>query len=247
VNLFVYAAGKRDLRNRLQSPHVSDPGTPVHGAVRVARLKYPGAWDPEPGAWRRQARWMARETGTGLDVQPIAIDGLRPSAAPIAHVTGTARHDFTQADADAVRRYVEAGGVLLIDETGGNGAFIESVRDTLLANAFPSAVPVGLDPRTHPLFRAGGEDSGMSDLSHPRLRPYATERLNARGGLDPQRPLMGFAFGRGHVLFTPLDVTSGLLGTRTWGVNGLDTDYAQALVKNLVFWTLDGQQDATPQ
>ena len=247
VNLFVYAAGKRDLRNRLQSPHVSDPGSPARGAVRVARVKYPGQWDPEPGAWRRYAKWLARETGTGLDLRPVAIDALEPGAAPIANLTGTVRHNFRPEDADAIRRYVEGGGVLLIDETGGSGDFAEAVQETLLSKAFPNVTPVALDPRTHPLFRAGGEESGMSDLSRPKLRPYATERLSAEGRIDATRPLIGFAAGRGHVVFSPLDVTSGLLGTRTWGVNGLETDYTEALVKNLVFWTLDGQQDVTAQ
>jgi hypothetical protein len=48
--------------------------------------------------------------------------------------------------------------------------------------------------------------------------------------------------GKGHVILLPLDVTSGLLGTGTWGIAGYEPGYAQALMKNIIFWTADGQR-----
>jgi hypothetical protein len=129
---------------------------------------------------------------------------------------------------------------LLIDQTGGGGLFEQSVTDVLLAKAFPGAKPVPLDPAAHPLFRGGAPDSGMDDLSKPKLRPTDADNRPAVNGATP---ISGFAAGGGHVIYTPLDVTSGLLGTRTWGIAGLHPDYAPAFVKNLVFWTVDGQKD----
>jgi hypothetical protein len=74
TNLFVYAAGKRELRNRLSSPYVSPAGANApNGVVRVARLKYDGEWDPEPGAFRRFANWMHRQTGTGVAVDTVTL------------------------------------------------------------------------------------------------------------------------------------------------------------------------------
>jgi hypothetical protein len=57
--------------------------------------------------------------------------------------------------------------------------------------------------------------------------------------------LRALSYGKGHVLYTPLDITSGLLGTKTLGILGYEPDYAQALAKNIIFWTLDGQAEAT--
>jgi hypothetical protein len=56
-------------------------------------------------------------------------------------------------------------------------------------------------------------------------------------------PFSALFAGRGRVIFTPLDLTSGLLGTRTWGVAGFETEYAQSFVKNLLFWVLDGRPE----
>ena len=53
-----------------------------------------------------------------------------------------------------------------------------------------------------------------------------------------------FKAGKGHVIFTSLvTVTSGLLNTGTWGILGYEPTYSQNLLKNAIFWTLDGQKD----
>lgn len=238
INLFLYAAGKRDLRNRLDSTFVSDPGVPTNGSITVARLEYAGNWDPEPAAWPRFGRWFQRQTGTGLNVTRVKLAALKTGDAPLAHLTGTAQHDFTADDAAVVKAYVEAGGVLFVDQVGGTGPFDRSALDTLLVKAFPGSSPAPLDPTIHPIFRTTGPTTGMDDLTHPKLRPFGN-----RDRVNEAAPISAFAAGKGHVVFTPIDVTSGLLGSRTWGVAGLHPDYAAPFVKNLVFWTLDGQAD----
>jgi hypothetical protein len=79
----------------------------------------------------------------------------------------------------------------------------------------------------------------MDDLSRTRLRPFTRELLGGSAGVY----LTELPAGRGHVVLAPLDVTSGLLNTNTWGILGFDPTYAQNLMKNLVLWTLDGQKD----
>jgi hypothetical protein len=237
INLFLYAAGKRDLRNRLESTFVSDPGKPLNGSVSLVKLEYPGNWNPEPAAWERFARWFQRQTGTGLNVSSTRVAGLQGGAA-IATLTGTARYDFTPEDVAAVKSFVESGGVLLADECGGTGPFSLSVQEALLSKAFPGAKLAPLDPTTHPLFRGGAPTSGLDDLTKPKYRQFTVP-----GRYDETAPVLGLRAGKGHVLFTSIDVTSGLLGTRTWGIAGLHPDYASPFVKNLIFWTIDGQPD----
>src|SRR5207248_2092262 len=63
VNLFLYAAGESDLRNRSADHFIPEPPTPTGGTLAVARLRYDGGhWDPEPYAWVRFARWFGWET-----------------------------------------------------------------------------------------------------------------------------------------------------------------------------------------
>ena len=43
--------------------------------------------------------------------------------------------------------------------------------------------------------------------------------------------------GNGRVIFTPLDYTSGLLGTNTWGILGYLPEYSESLATNVILTT----------
>jgi hypothetical protein len=240
TNLFIYAAGKRDLRNHLVSTYIPPINDAPTATYRIARLKYPGNWDPEPAAWQRFSRWFQLNTGYGLEIVDTPIKDLKPDAAPIAHLTGTARYDLTPAEADALKRYVEAGGVLLVDLCGGTGQFDKSVQSSLFLTAFANT-PSHVMPPTHPMLNATA--SGMEDLAHPVLRPYVIETLGHAAGLGlPEES----AAGNGRVIFTSMDLTTGLLGTTTWGILGYDPNYAQSMLKNVILWSLDGHPEPSP-
>jgi hypothetical protein len=235
INLFIYATGRRDLRNRLETnviPAVADDGKMT---IKIARVKYGGDWDPEPYAWTRFSRWFQRRTSYALDVQSVPMRDLDAKVWPFAHLTGAFRYDPTPGEVAAAKKYVESGGVLLIDMTGGAGTFAESIRTSLIAAAFPTARSV-IVRASHPLLRSG--PGGMEDLSRIRLRPYTIEKFGSTSdGLEL------FAAGKGHVLMTSMDLTSGLLNTGTWGIIGYEPGYAQNLMKNMIFWTVDGQKE----
>lgn len=233
TNLFVYAAGKRDLRNRLVSTYIPPIVGEPAAKYRVARLKYAGNWNPEPAAWPRFARWFQLKTGYVLDVIDVPLGELRPETAPVAHLTGTARFHASVEEIAAIRDYVEAGGVLLIDDCGGASSFFEGVKELLNTQAFPNHPPHVLSP-ADPVLASKG--NGMEDLSKPRYRQFTMDTLGARaGGLED------ISAGKGRVLYTPLDMTSGLLGTDTWGILGYERDYAQSLAKNVILWAIDRQ------
>ena len=124
--------------------------------------------------------------------------------------------------------------MLLVDVTGGTGQF-EQTASEFIRVTFPGAGPQRVQP-DHPLLRAG--NPGMEDLPKRRLRQNALIKYGANGG-----PLTILSAGKGHIIYSPLDITSGLLGTDTGGILGYEAGYAQSLVKNILFWTLDGQKD----
>ena len=68
---------------------------------------------------------------------------------------------------------------------------------------------------------------------------FAVENLGGNSGIY----LTELSAGRGHIILSPIDLTSGLLNTNTWGILGYDPAYSQSLLKNLILWTLDGQKD----
>jgi hypothetical protein len=142
---------------------------------------------------------------------------------PLAHLTGTAPVSLRDDQIDALRQFVTAGGVLLIDPCGGSIAFTESINKNLLPKLLPNstAAPV---PEGHAL---------LAGLGKPRYRPYAIE---ARGASPGQ--LRTISAGAGQVILADLDLTSGLLGTSTWGIAGFQAEFSENLVRNLILWTI---------
>jgi hypothetical protein len=238
VNLFVYAAGgkDRDLRNRLDSPYIEEP--PLAGnrwlrAVPVARVKYGGNFDPEPYAWQRFARWFKGRTSWELQPKVTAFGDLRAEDAPLAHLTGVSALAATDEELAALKRYVEGGGVLLIDDCGGSGAFSGSMREAVeraLGGKFQGV------SAEHPVMRP--TYGGMVEMAGvtPQFRSYTDAKFGDRKpGVAIE--MLDLGAGKGKALLVPVDLTSGLLGTHTWGVHGYHPNYAQALMSNVVLWS----------
>jgi hypothetical protein len=236
VNLFVYAGGKTDLRNRLDDRAIPAPTFPPSSTIPVALLKYEGNWNPEPAAFDRFARYLQWDTSVTIKPTPVDLSAqasaLTPQDYPIAHLAGTGAFNPTDAQLKALHDYVAAGGTLICEGVGGaDSTFADALQSTILPKAFPDAKFEALPP-DHALLHAGFQ--GMEDVWPPRLRGYAAQKL---GKTIP--PVRMAAVGKGRVLYLPLDALSGLLGSNTWSVFGYEPNESQALMKNIILWTAE--------
>jgi hypothetical protein len=238
VNVFLYASGKADLRNRINSSYIPPLASPAAGgAVNIVRLRYPGNWNPEPMAWTRFSRYLQLETDVGLNISPLDLAEatmLKSRTATVAHLTGTDPFAFTAPQVEAVKRFVEGGGVLVIDPCGGGEAFLDAARQ-MLGRAFPDGKLAPVRPE-HPLMTASAP--GMRDVWTPQLRPYLkTRSVEGVGRIEM------LSAGTGRVILCPLDVTTGILGANTWGIAGYDPTYASAMMKNIILWSAGGMRE----
>jgi hypothetical protein len=234
VNLFSYATGREDLRHRLDTPYVpdADENAPL-GRVPILRLQYAGNWSPETRAWERFGNLMQWKTGTGIEIQTTKWAELKPSGQAFAHVTGTAKYEPSPEEMAATKAFVEEGGLLLIDECGGNGQWIASIRralDTLWPNA--ERLPMAPD---HPILRGG--EPGMFDNLKMRGRTWTN--LKATAGEITRPEIQLWRVGNGIIVLCPADLTSGLLGVNASGINGFEPDSSERFVRNLIFWNMD--------
>jgi phage FluMu protein Com len=235
VNLALYASGKSELKNRLESDLLAMPTDAPSASMRLARVSYDGNWNPEPAAWGRGRRWFRQQTGLDINPETIRMEDLGDSKAPLAHLIGNEKINPTDAQIQSAKKYVENGGVLLIEPCGTPDEFLQSVHDDLLLRMFPAG---RLDPvgDTNPLVTAGG--NGMTDVSNPEVRQFVRSYTD----ITDWRPSI-MREGQGLIIVLPLDMTSGLLGEDAWGIAGYQTDYALQLMKNIVLWTWDGCPD----
>src|SRR5439155_17773111 len=117
-------------------------------------------------------------------------------------------------DLPPLRKFVTDGGTILIDACGGSGEFANAIEPWI-------ARLVANDAK---LQLIAPEDALFKDLPAKSLRLYALEQLRN----DTPR-LKQLSLGKGRIVFSALDIRSGLLGTNTWGVLGYLPEYSEGL------------------
>ena len=74
ADLLAYAIEPSSARFKGET-HIVTPDTNITAdrTMKVARLQYPGNYDPEPGGWRRMAAIMHNEQKIDLTVEPVML------------------------------------------------------------------------------------------------------------------------------------------------------------------------------
>ena len=121
-----------------------------------AQVRTGGLWNPHPTALRRFAWEIEKRTSIDPAVEPVPVSLADPDLfkAPFCVLTGDdAFPAFTDAEAGNLRRLLQYGGFLLVDDASAHpgGPFDESVRRELRA-LFPAS-PLARVPREHVLYK----------------------------------------------------------------------------------------------
>ncbi|NNM85260.1 MAG: DUF4159 domain-containing protein [Phycisphaerales bacterium] len=230
ANLYIYATGKVSLATKLDTLVVSGGGTPAR-SLTIAQVQYHGNWNPEPGAWPRMAQIASSAFATRLVNQNVAVDKLNAAATPLAHITGTEKFTFSGEQVAALRHYLNSGGMLLGDAAGGSINFTNSFSH-LVSMLYPGKQLDNLP--AHCTIYTGKMAGGMP-ATHVTYRKFYIERE----GIHTTPEMLGLKIkGRWVVLFSQDDITSGLLGTNTWGISGYAPASAQALARNIICYAI---------
>lgn len=232
ANLYFYANGKGALSNRLHSLIVAPATGTIRRRLGVAQIRYAGNWNPEPGAWPRMAALAAGQDRLGVQLSSALPEQLDAGQCALAVMTGTGHFGLSSAQVAALGRYLRHGGMLLGDAGGGNPRFTDSFAK-LMKVIFPHRTLVSITRQSALLT---GRFAGGVNLTHVKYRKFvaAGDRLR----IHPH--LLGVKWhGRWVVVYSQYDITSGLLGTHTWGISGYAPASAQALASNVMLyaWT----------
>ncbi len=227
MNLYLYATGKGYLADRLHSPVVPTTTAAPARTVAVGRVKYNGNWNPEPGAWPRMALLARANAQTQVNISIVTAGKLDAKKLPLLDVTGTGKFTFTAAQIAAMRKYLNQGGMLFGDAAGGNQQFTDSFT-ALALKLYPKSVLSKL-PQSCSIYR--GTMPGGANIKHVRYRRYY---INMYGPKKKPEFLGIKRAGRWVVVFSPDDVTSGMLGLKTWGISGYTSASAVALTTNVI-------------
>jgi len=222
ANIYLYSVSQ-DVRLRRgdNRPEQLDPKIAKKSDVRVARVQTAGNWNPEPLAWPRlgvNARNAGIEVVSSVvELKPGALDGFK-----LAHLTGTTIVTMTDLERVELKRFTDAGGLLLVDAAGGSGEFNFAVRAELEkiygSDAQQLDKPLPID---HPIYGAG--DAKVKSVSY---RPFYNGEREPNQG--PR--LRGLTTGdRLRVVYSPEDLTAGWTGMLHDGIQGYNVDSARAV------------------
>ena len=241
ANIYFYASELNRPRPRL-APHfvagINDPQDDMRFEAPLARATIVRAihadnWDAEPqaltvfsGAMRQQHEFQL----TLLDHPLFRIHQLDPPP-DLVVVSGLDEHHFTGPQRDALRAYVEAGGVVLFETPGGRGQFTLSAEQAC-TEIFEAPI--------RSLFRhrivTGHGLRGAAHLSRLEYRPFSFEVFGAH---ETTPRLRGMVIdGQPRVLFSREDISHALLDQPCWGIAGYQSNSARRLLGNIVRYTL---------
>jgi len=246
-DIFLYSIDKQNLRTKGDTYVVKLNSAKATHSIKVARLKYPGNWDPEPAGWRRLAAVMHNTAGTDLDVQTVELGSgkLTPAAFKVAHLTGTTPLKLTDAMRDELRKFVLGGGTVVLDACGGAAEFTPSAEAEVAA--FAPAGSVASDARPDAKFPVLPMDhavyaAGPAKLTDFNYRGFAKRTV---GSLKAPR-VRGVTFGgRVAIFLSAEDLSVGLVGQPVDGIYGYEPDTASAIMEHILLYVSPAPKPAT--
>ena len=182
------------------------------------------------------AKFLHGESRAELTVEMIPIRQLNVTQYPLAHFAGTTKFSILPKDVGVLAKYVNEGGTLVIESIGGSADFSASARE-LIKTIFPDGVPVLHQlPADHPMIQSPYAQ-GFKLKDEIEFRKYSNIKHGRRE--TNAQIFAAYIDDRPAVLLSDFDITSGLLGTNTWGIDGYSPETSLKLAANLVIWAAD--------
>lgn len=240
VNVLAYATGreppekfsedtqrKQDAANRIE-----------RGLLQVARLRHSGGWDTAPRALSNLLQALNETVGvrasTRTEAIPVTLEEM--SRFPLVYMHGRYRFQLPQQQTDALRDYLNRGGVLFADACCGSTSFDRSFRE-LVRQIFPDQ-PLQTIPVDHELFaETTGHD--LRQVTRRRLIPgEQTASLQARTETGPPM-LEGIEIeGRLAIIYSRYDISCALEHQASLACDGYVEADALRIAVNVVLYSL---------
>jgi hypothetical protein len=229
TDIFLYTTEKQAPRFKGQTYIVTEnPALKATRNMKVARLKYAGTWDPEPGGWRRMAAYMHNFQSLDLTVEPVELGTGKLTAAEykIAHLTGNVRFHLSEKQKADLKAFTDGGGVLVVDACGGSGEFASAAEvelGALFGADYKQAVaPLSPEdalyatPKIEEVtYRRTAQKMLVGKLKSPQLRAISKD-------------------GKPVLYYSPQDLSVGLVGQTVDGIFGYSPESATEIMRNIL-------------
>ncbi|MBI5723446.1 MAG: DUF4159 domain-containing protein, partial [Planctomycetes bacterium] len=143
----------------------------------------------------------------------------------LAVMTGTGGFKLEQADRDALKKWVDAGGILFLDAAGTKG-FNDSARN-LICELWGADLLLPL-PLSSPVYQ-------MKDMTIEKVKYRRVTRARV-GGIKEPRLMAVLAGDRPKVIFSQEDLNGGLVGYSSYNCDGYEPESALDMMRNVILY-----------
>lgn len=229
VNIYTYATDKGTPRSRLESPVIPLEPRETKRKLSVVVIRHEGNWNIEPYGWTRLKNHLHNEAGTQLLVtHGLRLDDAALQDFKIAVLTGMGRFSLSAAEKQGLRDFLRGGGTLIANAGGGSDEFDKAFQEVM--QEVQRDRPARLPADSYIITGEGIPDAvDLTSVGYTRT---------ARGYVRGQAPPL-FAFESGRriaVLYSPLDISAGLLGTPIYDRRGYDPQSCLLVMRNLLLY-----------
>lgn len=184
INLISYVAAMRPLGEaQAVTREIQAPTTRPREQFRMAQLRHQGDWNPDPNSVQEWLRDLANEStlAVGFELKPTDAIPAQLAPYPFLFLTGHRDPKLTDDQVEGLRRHLQAGGMLFINNCCGHAGFDRQAR-ALAKRIFPDQA---LEPIAagHPLFKAFYTVAEARDRQGTAKVPVDLEGIAVKGRL----------------------------------------------------------------
>jgi len=221
INLVAYVSAERNFATAQSHTRKIEGTQPQRrAALRLGLLRHHGDWNPDPNSLYQLIRLTALKTSVPVAYDLKAVDPEVGQLAdtPVVLMNGMGEPNL---DADAIaalRRHIQAGGFLFINNTSGFAKFDREAR-SLVSRLLPDHKLQAV-PKDHPLYHT----------------LYDIEAVRGAGTHQGREPDLEAAFigDRAAVVYAPTDTLGMLKGVHDPYANAFDAHSARRLALNVL-------------
>jgi hypothetical protein len=225
INLISYIAAMRQVaETQAVTRLISDKTDRPRQQFVLAQLRHQGDWDPDPNSTVQMLRFLSGESSLAVSFDLKSVDPSETKLAPFPflYMTGFRDPKLTDDEVAALRRHLQAGGFLFINNCSGYNAFDRAAR-ALSARLFPDQklAPV---PADDAIFKSLHTITKGKDRQTNEERPIELEGVHIKNRLV--------------LVYSKNDMVTQLKQVSDPFGNGYDADTCRKLAVNIVAYAL---------
>jgi hypothetical protein len=225
INIVAYvSAQRRFAKAQATTRQIAGEQMQRRAALPIAQLRHQGDWNPDPNSLYQLVRLAAQQTSVPMDfeLKPVDAEIEQLIDTPIVVMTGMDAPKLGDQQIEALRRHLQAGGFLFINNTSGFALFDREAR-AMIGRIFPDQKlePV---PAEHPLFHALYDVKVARDAGTLSERPAELEAV--------------FLDKRAVIVYSKNDTLALLKGLHDPYANAYDAETARKLALNILCYAV---------